>query len=100
MWLSRLFDAGIAEEELPSYNHLRYAWYSFLRLLDINYAAGSTCSECGPQPNIVVCDGITVAFRKTIILWVNQTTTIGNAPDSIVDFPYTKIAVDVPAASV
>jgi hypothetical protein len=59
---------GTGEEVMPSYNHLRYAWYSFLGLLDIDYTAGSVCAECGPEPEVVVCDATTVAFRKTMVL--------------------------------
>ena len=66
VWIRRLLDT--TEENRPSYNNLRYAWYSFLLLLDIDFAAGSICSECGPVPDIVVCDATTVAFRKSMVL--------------------------------
>ena len=66
--MHQLSDVGAKEENRPSYNQLRYAWYSFLHLLYINFSTASTCSECGPVPDIVVCDATTVAFRKTVVL--------------------------------
>lgn len=68
-----------AEEKMPSYNQLRYAWYSFLDLLEIDYTASSTCSECGPEPEIVVCDATTVAFRKTMVLRCDPQTPVESA---------------------
>ena len=37
-------------------------------LLEIDYTARSTCSECEPELEIVVCDAMTVVFRKTMVL--------------------------------
>lgn len=33
------------------------------------------------------------------VVWINRNTRIDDAPDTIVDFPYTKIAVDVPTST-
>lgn len=65
---SRIQDADPTVGEYPSYNQLRYAWYSYLKLLDINYSEGSICPECGPTPNIIVCDATTVAFCRKMVL--------------------------------
>ena len=42
--------------------------HSYLKLLDINYSEGSICPECGPTPNIIVCDATTVAFCRKMVL--------------------------------
>ncbi|KAI8516500.1 hypothetical protein Bbelb_050810 [Branchiostoma belcheri] len=47
-----------------TYSKFRLAWYSFLNLLDINYDSGFQCPECGPEPKLVICDGI--ALRTLI----------------------------------
>lgn len=67
VWTRRLSDVGTAKEEMPSYNQLRYAWYSFMNLLDVDYSVGNTCRQCGPEPDVVVCDATAVAFRKTML---------------------------------
>jgi hypothetical protein len=54
--------------EYPSYNQLRFAWYSYLELLDIDYSDGSCCPECGCNPETVVCDATTVSFRRKMVL--------------------------------
>ena len=54
--------------EFPSYNQLRYAWYSYLNLLDIDFSDGSCCPQCGSVPEIVVCDATTVSFRRKMLI--------------------------------
>ncbi|XP_063427966.1 uncharacterized protein LOC134711349 isoform X2 [Mytilus trossulus] len=51
------------------YNRLRYAWYSFLELLDLNYNNGFSCPECGDCPHTVVMDGVSLGLRKTFMPW-------------------------------
>ncbi|VDI53402.1 Hypothetical predicted protein [Mytilus galloprovincialis] len=48
---------------------LRYAWYSFLELLDLNYNNGFSCPECGDCPHTVVMDGVSLGLRKTFMPW-------------------------------
>ena len=50
---------------------MRYAWYSYLNLLDIDYSDGSCCPECGSVPEIVVCDATTVSFRRKMLIQEN-----------------------------
>lgn len=60
-------DAGsIALHSLLSYNHFRMAWYSYLGLLNINYADGFTCINCKNTPKILIMDATTLAFRKEL----------------------------------
>ena len=68
VWTSRMQDADPSLCEYPSYNQLRYAWYSFLHLLDIDFSDGSCCPECGSTPETVVCDATTVSFRRKMVL--------------------------------
>lgn len=51
------------------YNHFRCAWYSFLRLLDIDYTANYCCKLCGDSPDIVVMDATSVSFRRALDSW-------------------------------
>ena len=57
--------------EFPSYSQLRYAWYSYLNLLDIDFSDGSSCPECGTLPEIVICDATTVSFRRKMLIQEN-----------------------------
>lgn len=52
-----------------SNNKFRYAWYEFLRLLDITFAEGFSCPECGTIPGVVVMDGVSLGMRKVLAEW-------------------------------
>jgi hypothetical protein len=57
-------DAGSMLPNLLSYNHFRMAWYSYLSLLDIDYAHGFQCDLCGTTQAIVLMDATTLSYRK------------------------------------
>ena len=59
-----------------SVKSLRYAWNSFARLLNINYAEAFHCPIRGPSPSTVICDGTLLGFRKDLL---NSFET-GNSP--------------------
>ena len=46
---------------------LRKAWNSFARKLNIDFSSIFVCRQCGPNPEIVVCDGTMVGFRKDFL---------------------------------
>ena len=46
---------------------LRKAWNSFVRKLDIDFSSIFICRQCGPNPQITVCDGTMVGFRKDFL---------------------------------
>ena len=76
VWQERNVDAGnFAFHQLIDYNSWRFAWYAFLRLLDINYHQGWICPRCGPQPDIIVCDATSVAFQRQFVQSRNNTVT-------------------------
>ncbi|CAG2192478.1 unnamed protein product [Mytilus edulis] len=52
-----------------TYQDFKCAWYAFLDLLDINYENSFQCPHCGPDPDTVVMDATSVAFRKELISW-------------------------------
>ena len=52
-----------------SYNQFRLSWYSYLSLLDIDYTSGFKCSLCGEQPQVVIMDGTSLAFRRDLDSW-------------------------------
>ena len=68
VWTSRMQDADPTSCEYPSYNQLRYTWYSYLKLLDLDYSSSCCCPECGCAPEAVVCDATTVSFRRKMVL--------------------------------
>ena len=62
-------DADVMEfGQLMSYHHWRFAWYSFLDLLDINYEEGFCCPVCGKGDSLdtVICDATALSFRQEL----------------------------------
>ena len=55
--------------DVVSYNHFRLSWYSYLNLLDIDYSIGFRCNRCGDQPQILIIDATSLAFRKALDTW-------------------------------
>ena len=50
------------------YGRFRFAVLSFMRSLDINIKEGYLCPKCGPSPDVVVFDGMTLSIRKQLQL--------------------------------
>ena len=48
----------------PSLKILRSAWNAFVRLLDINFIQ---CPSCEIYPEVIICDGTSIGFRKDLI---------------------------------
>ena len=46
---------------------LRAAWYSFSRLLDLHFGEIFQCAICKHLPDMVVCDGTSLGFRKDFL---------------------------------
>jgi hypothetical protein len=62
----------LSRTALVSYQMLRGAWNSFIRLLDIDWEAVFTCTNCGPQPPVVVCDGTDLGFRRDFLVYCSS----------------------------
>jgi hypothetical protein len=67
-------DCGYQDfSEKISYQDFKEAWYAFLDLLDIDYMSTFHCPDCGPDcgpdPDTVVMDATSVAFRKELLSW-------------------------------
>lgn len=62
-------DAGNKDFKLFTYNHFRSSWYSFLNLLDIDMKKGFICEQCGAQPDTVLMDATSLAFRRDVESW-------------------------------
>ena len=43
---------------------LRQAWNAFSRLLDVDWREAFNCHQCGLTPQIVICDGTLIGYRK------------------------------------
>ena len=52
-----------------TYNHYLSAWYSFLKLLDVDFTTGFSCPECQTQPEVMIMDATSLAFRKDFLVW-------------------------------
>ena len=53
--------------EPPSLKLIQSAWHSFARLLNINYTESFKCPICGTYPQLVICDGTLIGFRKDLL---------------------------------
>jgi len=51
----------------PSISFLCNAWNCFVRLLDHSPTETLICPLCGPQTDIIVCDGTMLGFRKDLL---------------------------------
>ena len=59
---------------------LKKAWNSFARKLNIDFSSIFVCRQCGPNPEIVVCDGTMAGFRKGFL------PALDNEKDTTNDF--------------
>ncbi|XP_076153395.1 uncharacterized protein LOC143142334 [Alosa pseudoharengus] len=57
-----LQDYGVVE--IITYKRFRWAWLSFLKLVDIQEVEGFCCPQCGPNPRAVVMDGTTLGYHR------------------------------------
>lgn len=63
-------DAGnLSFSSMVHYKHFRWAWYSFLALLDVDYSTGFQCSRCGTYPQVLVMDATSLSFRRELGFW-------------------------------
>lgn len=68
VWQEIMADANVANfKRSLSYHHWRFAWYSFLDLLDIDYE-GFCCPICGKDNGLdtVICDTTALSFRQEL----------------------------------
>ncbi|XP_065067450.1 uncharacterized protein LOC135693013 isoform X1 [Rhopilema esculentum] len=47
-----------------TYDQWRMAWYSFIRLLDVDFISRFSCSKCGQYPPIILCDATSLGYRR------------------------------------
>lgn len=62
------FGYGQVRKIFP-YNKFRLAWYAFIDLLDIDMNNGFCCPVCSTTPDLVICDGTSLAFQKRMWTW-------------------------------
>lgn len=60
------------------YHHFRQAWYSFIRLLDIDYSEGFCCNLCGNHPSTIIMDGTSLSFRRALDSWQSFIGTVSS----------------------
>ena len=58
-----------------SISHLRKAWNTFARLLDVDWSESFQCPLCGPTPHTIVCDGIMIGFWKDFLPEISSSIT-------------------------
>jgi len=66
LWGWRLMIENQSMQLRPSYSQFRLAWLSYLQLIEIKDEWFS-CPHCGPHPNVVVCDGISLGYPKRYV---------------------------------
>ena len=59
--------AALDVSEPSSLKLIQSAWHSFARLLNIKYNEGFKCPVCGTYPQLVICDGTLIGFRKDLL---------------------------------
>ena len=67
VWQEIMADAHVLDfKRLLSYYHWRFAYCSFLNLLDINYEEVFCCATCGKDNSLhtVICDAKAPSFRQ------------------------------------
>ena len=65
IWSKKQENAGIKNfKELLNSTNWRQSWYSFVKLLDIDYGAGAECQICGKIPDIIICDDTSLGYQK------------------------------------
>ncbi|KAF8954934.1 hypothetical protein BDZ97DRAFT_1675508, partial [Flammula alnicola] len=64
-------------QEFVSDKMFRAVWFSYIQLVRLD--DDMTCSKCGPNPDVVIFDGVTLAFnRKNLLPTLRPPTTIRN----------------------
>ena len=56
----------MGRKEQYKYHIFRYAWNSYLRLVDINYQKIFSCHTCKETPSIIILDGIAMGTTKKL----------------------------------
>ena len=64
IWKLNISLSGYDTDQFLNYQQWRLTWYSFLGLLDIDYASSFQCEECGSYPKVLLCDATTLGFRR------------------------------------
>ena len=69
IWSAHQMDNGNEDfSKKLKYNHWRMSWYGYMSLLNIDFGTGwQTCTECGDSPDVVVCDGTSLGFRRNLL---------------------------------
>ena len=63
-WKMNMLAAGIQLEPFINYQPLRFSWYSFVSLLDIDYEMGFKCNVCGRYPSVSSCNATSLGFKR------------------------------------
>lgn len=72
-WSCTQEDEGNTDfRQLFPYRYFRMAWYAYLKLLDINMDDGFMCKDCGPNPDMILCDATSIGHRKIYQNWLEK----------------------------
>ena len=68
VWATQMQNYGFGSElRVFRYQTFVHSWYAFLRLLDYDESDGFSCDKCGDCPDIVICDGTSLGFRRQLL---------------------------------
>ncbi|XP_078658194.1 uncharacterized protein LOC144903683 [Branchiostoma floridae x Branchiostoma belcheri] len=65
---------SIGHGDVLPLHKLRLAWDCFSQLLAIDWEKSFKCTLCGSQPDVIICDGTSLGFRKDLIKHDTQNT--------------------------
>ena len=54
------------------YYVFRASWYKYIELLDIDFKMSFECPKCSSQPDIIICDATSLAFRRDFLAPVSE----------------------------
>ena len=57
-------------KKLCNYANFVSAWYAFRERLEVDFEGGFVCNEpgCGLSPEIIVCDGTSLGFKRSMLM--------------------------------
>eukprot|EP00058_Branchiostoma_floridae_P026343 XP_002611834.1 hypothetical protein BRAFLDRAFT_83142 [Branchiostoma floridae] len=58
---------ALGQGDVLPLHKMRRAWDSFSHLLDINWQTSFQCPVCKGSPDVIICDGTSLGFRKDLI---------------------------------
>ncbi|XP_066285252.1 uncharacterized protein [Branchiostoma lanceolatum] len=66
---------ALGQGDVLPLHKMRLAWDSFSHLLDIDWRTSFKCPVCEQHPDVIICDGTSLGFRKDLITYESSRET-------------------------